>query len=77
MALLSMRYPRLQNCLLAVGNGWVAVERLGVSQERVDHCVDDLVEEQLRQMGVERRVELEGHLVDNIRCHIRVVSLMT
>ena len=52
------------NFLLSVCDGWLAVACLSVSQERVDHCVDDLVEEDLSQASVERRVELEGHLVD-------------
>ena len=65
----------MQDFLLPMCNGWMAVERLSVAQERVDHCVDDLVEEQLGEIGVESRVKLEGHLVDNIRhqcCHMRV-----
>ena len=65
----------MQDFLLPMCNGWMPVECLSVAEERVNHRVDDLVEEQLREMGVESRVELEGHLVDNIRhqcCHMRV-----
>ena len=48
--------------LLRVRYGRRSVEMLGSLEERVHVRVDQLVEEHVRQLGVHRRVELEGHL---------------
>ena len=44
---------------------------LGSFEERVHVRVDQLIEEHVRQLGVHRRVELEGHLATERTCDIK------